>query len=237
MQRESQMIQKLVRHLPLVRVVMMVPKVSRVLFLVVHLLVVVRNKILNQRPLLNQMLHPRNQNYLLYQEGKVQLYIHQQTNNNINPSELLTPYLPSIPVLIGLSAMSYLLLKYFGMLRKARKRYRRAYEVSGPPPLEEQPLGHVGDQADGPHEYTLVKERKQPRSVPTGRKKQVGKRPVGQRTIIDIHLEILDECQREDVHSTREDFFEILVHEIMGSQFIKEEKVPKEDVPKQDVQS
>ncbi|ANQ08197.1 SICA antigen [Plasmodium coatneyi] len=48
------------------------------LILVVHLMVIVRNKILNQRPLLNQMLYPRNQNYLLYQEGKVQLYMHQQ---------------------------------------------------------------------------------------------------------------------------------------------------------------
>ncbi|ANQ08120.1 SICA antigen [Plasmodium coatneyi] len=124
---------------------------------------------------------------------------------------------------------------YFGMLHKARKRYRRAYEVSGPPPLEEQALGHVGDQADGPHEYTLVKERKQPRSVPTGRKKQVGKRPVGQRTIIDIHLEVLDECQKVELHSTKEDFFEILVQEFMGSEFIKEENVPEEQVPMEGV--
>ncbi|ANQ09337.1 SICA antigen [Plasmodium coatneyi] len=46
--------------------------------------------------------------------------------------------------------------------------------------------------------------------------------------IIDIHLEVLDECQQGDLHSKKEDFFEILVQEFMGSNFIKEENIPKE---------
>ncbi|ANQ08392.1 SICA antigen [Plasmodium coatneyi] len=47
--------------------------------------------------------------------------------------------------------------------------------------------------------------------------------------IIDIHLEVLNECEKGDLHSTKEDFFEILVQEFMGSELIKEEKVPSSD--------
>ncbi|ANQ06603.1 SICA antigen [Plasmodium coatneyi] len=152
----------------------------------------------------------------------------------------LTPYLPLAPVFLGMSAMTYLLWKYF-TLGKRRRRHRREEQLTSPN-LEEQHLDHVDDQ-DGPHEYASVKERKRPRSVTKGRRKQVGKR-VGHRTIIDIHLEVLDECQKGDLHSTKEDFFKILVQEFMGSEFMKEEKVqnsgfgfreknfvPKEQVP------
>ncbi|ANQ09274.1 SICA antigen [Plasmodium coatneyi] len=128
---------------------------------------------------------------------------------------------------------------YF-FLGKKRRRYKRAHQIRGHPTLEEQ-LHHVDDQADGPHEYTLVKERKQARSAPTGRMKgpikrgvslrRAGRRGVGHRTIIDIHLEVLDECQKVDLHSTKEDFFEVLVQEFMGSKFIEQEDVPKEQVP------
>ncbi|ANQ07710.1 SICA antigen [Plasmodium coatneyi] len=55
--------------------------------------------------------------------------------------------------------------------------------------------------------------------------------------IIDIHLEVLDQCQKGDLHSTKEDFFEILVQEFMGSKSIKEEDVPKEGVPGEEVSS
>ncbi|ANQ06544.1 SICA antigen [Plasmodium coatneyi] len=165
----------------------------------------------------------------------------QPVSNKIDPSELLTPYLPTIPVLIGTSVVSYLLWKYFFFLRKKRRRYGIAHEVRGPAPLEVQLPDHVDDQDDGPHEYTLVKERRQPRSLPTGRRKQVGKgtdgRGVGRRTIIDIHLEVLDECQKGDLHSTKEDFFEILVQEFMGCRFIKGETVPEDEFPTEHVPS
>ncbi|ANQ05994.1 SICA antigen [Plasmodium coatneyi] len=121
---------------------------------------------------------------------------------------------------------------YFGMLRKTRKRYRRAYQVRGPT-VQEELLGHVDDQADGPHAYTLVKERK-PRSTPKKRRKK--RVPVRRRRmIIDIHLEVLDECQKGDTKLLQEDFFEILVQEFMRSEFVKEEKVPKDQTPKEQV--
>ncbi|ANQ06090.1 SICA antigen [Plasmodium coatneyi] len=159
-------------------------------------------------------------------------------NKMDNPSQLLTPYLPTIPVLMGISITTYLLWKYFALPRK-RKRHRRAHQVSGPPSLGEQLLAHVDDQTDGPHAYTLVKKRRQPRSAPTrtkrSKKQSIGRPVVGRRTIIDIHLEVLNECQKGDLHLTKEDFFEILVQEFMGSNFIEEEKVPKENVPKRSV--
>ncbi|ANQ09093.1 SICA antigen [Plasmodium coatneyi] len=124
---------------------------------------------------------------------------------------------------------------YF-FLGKRRKRYRRAHQVRGPATLEEQLLDRV--DKGGPHEYTLVKERK-PRSASTGTKSPKERVPVrrgvGRCTIIDIHLEVLDQCQKGDLHSTKEDFLQILVEEFMGSEFIKEEKVPREDVPKESV--
>ncbi|ANQ06861.1 SICA antigen [Plasmodium coatneyi] len=125
--------------------------------------------------------------------------------------------------------------QYFGMLRKTRKSYRRTPKALGPT-LEQQIVDHV-DPVD-PHEYYIVKERK-PRSTPKTRRKRecpgrcrgVGRR----RMIIDIHLEVLNECQKSDLHSTKENFFEILVQEFMGSDFIKEENVLNECVPKEQV--
>ncbi|ANQ05725.1 SICA antigen [Plasmodium coatneyi] len=126
-------------------------------------------------------------------------------------------------------------LQYF-FLGKRRKRHRRAHQVSGSPPLGEL-LAHVDDQADGPRAYTLVKERRQRKSTPTGITKRPKKQGVGHRMIIDIHLEVLDECQKSDLHSTKEDFLKIIVEEFMGSEFIKEEKTREEVVPKEQVPS
>ncbi|ANQ08713.1 SICA antigen [Plasmodium coatneyi] len=52
--------------------------------------------------------------------------------------------------------------------------------------------------------------------------------------IIDIYLEVLDECQRGNLHSKKEDFLEILVQEFTGNGFIKGKNVPKEQVPRSD---
>ncbi|ANQ11094.1 SICA antigen [Plasmodium coatneyi] len=51
---------------------------------------------------------------------------------------------------------------------------------------------------------------------------------------IDIHLEVLDEYQKGDMHSKKEDFLEFLVQEFMGSNFKEGENAPKEQVPSSD---
>ncbi|ANQ09018.1 SICA antigen [Plasmodium coatneyi] len=165
----------------------------------------------------------------------------QRTVANLPPEQIdhaFLPYLPTIPTTIGIITMTYLLWKYFGLPGK-RERYRRAHQVPAATPRE-QIINHVDDQDDGLHAYALVKKRRQPRSVPTGRTKRPKKqgvdrrRGVDRRVIIDIHLEVLDECQKGDVYSTKEDYFSILVQEFMGSELIKEENVPKEQVPSSD---
>ncbi|SBO26077.1 SICAvar, type I (fragment) [Plasmodium knowlesi strain H] len=153
----------------------------------------------------------------------------QQTlENTVCPillTDLLTPFLPLAPVSIGLSAMAYYLWKYFGPLGKGGARFRRSpTEIPGSS-VQEQVYDHVQQEA-GPHEYRLVKERK-PRSVPTRTKRSGG---VNRRTIIEIHFEVLDECQKGDTQLNQKDFLELLVQEFMGSELMEEEQVPKEEV-------
>ncbi|SBO26558.1 SICAvar, type I (fragment) [Plasmodium knowlesi strain H] len=147
----------------------------------------------------------------------------------ILPMDFLTPFLPLAPVSIGLSAMAYYLWKYFGPLGKGGSRFRRSpTEIPGSS-VQEQVLDHVEEA--GPHEYQLMKERK-PRSAPT-RTKRSGR--VNRRTIIEIHFEVLDECQKGDTQLAQKDFLELLVQEFMGSEFMEEEQVPKELVPMEGV--
>ncbi|CAA9986267.1 SICAvar, type I [Plasmodium knowlesi strain H] len=164
----------------------------------------------------------------IFTESTKQTQIEKTLENTVCPillTDLLTPFLPLAPVSIGLSAMAYYLWKYFGPLGKGGARFRRSpTEIPGPS-VQEQVLDHVEEA--GPHEYRLVKERK-PRSVPT-RTKRSG--PVNRRTIIEIHFEVLDECQKGDTQLNQKDFLELLVQEFMGSEFMEEEEqVPKEEL-------
>ncbi|OTN66927.1 SICAvar type I [Plasmodium knowlesi] len=163
----------------------------------------------------------------LFTEPKNKKHMEETLENTvcpILPMDFLAPFLPLAPVSIGLSAMAYYLWKYFGPLGKGGQRFRRSpAEIPGSS-VQEQVLDHV--QQDSSHEYRLVKERK-PRSVPT-RTKRSG--PVNRRTIIEIHFEVLDECQKGDTQLNQKDFLELLVQEFMGSELMEEEKVPKEEV-------
>ncbi|CAA9988513.1 SICAvar, type I [Plasmodium knowlesi strain H] len=163
----------------------------------------------------------------LFKDPTKQTHMQQTLENTVCPillTDLLTPFLPLAPVSIGLSAMAYYLWKYFGPLGKGGPRFRRSpAEIPGPS-IQDHVLGHVDEGAA--HEYRLVKERK-PRSAPT-RTKRSGR--VNRRTIIEIHFEVLDECQKGDTQLNQKDFLELLVQEFMGSEFMEEEQVPKEEV-------
>ncbi|CAA9989797.1 SICAvar, type I (fragment), partial [Plasmodium knowlesi strain H] len=163
----------------------------------------------------------------LFTEPENKEHMEQTLENTVCPillTDLLTPFLPLAPVSIGLSAMAYYLWKYFGPLGKGGARFRRSpAEIPGSS-LQEQVLDHVEEA--GPHEYQLVKERK-PRSAPTRTKRSDR---VNRRTIIEIHFEVLDECQKGDTQLNQKDFMELLVQEFMGSELMEEEQVPKEEV-------
>ncbi|CAA9990857.1 SICAvar, type I (fragment) [Plasmodium knowlesi strain H] len=141
------------------------------------------------------------------------------------PSDSIHPYLPLVPSILGIMTITYFLWKYFGPLGKGGPRFRRSpAEIPGPS-VQEQVLDHVQQEA-GPHEYRLVKERK-PRSSPT-RTKRSGR--VNRRTIIEIHFEVLDECQKGNTQLAQKDFLELLVQEFMGSEFMEVEQFPMENV-------
>eukprot|EP00366_Plasmodium_knowlesi_P003721 XP_002261218.1 SICA antigen [Plasmodium knowlesi strain H] len=170
----------------------------------------------------------------LFKHDENKKHMQQTLENTVCPillTDILTPFLPLAPVSIGLSAMAYYLWKYFGPLGKGGPRFRRSpTEIPGSS-VQEQVLNHV--QQDSSHEYRLVKERK-PRSVPTGTKRS-GR--VNRRTIIEIHFEVLDECQKGDTQLAQKDFLELLVQEFMGSEFMEEEQVPLERVPIEELPS
>ncbi|CAA9990466.1 SICAvar, type I [Plasmodium knowlesi strain H] len=164
---------------------------------------------------------------MLKDNDRNQKHMEETLANTLCPillTDILTPFLPLAPVSIGLSAMAYYLWKYFGPLGKGGARFRRSPADIPGPSVQEQLLDHVEEA--GPHEYRLVKERK-PRSVPA-RTKRSG--PVNRRTIIEIHFEVLDECQKGDTQLNQKDFLELLVREFMGSELMEEEQVPKEEV-------
>ncbi|CAA9988686.1 SICAvar, type I [Plasmodium knowlesi strain H] len=163
----------------------------------------------------------------IFQDQPNKNHMQQTLENTVCPillTDILTPFLPLAPVSIGLSAMAYYLWKYFGPLGKGGPRFRRSPAQASRPSVQEQLLDHV--QPDSSHEYQLVKERK-PRSAPT-RTKRSGR--VNRRTIIEIHFEVLDECQKGDTQLNQKDFLELLVREFMGSELMEEEQVPKEEV-------
>ncbi|CAA9988181.1 SICAvar, type I [Plasmodium knowlesi strain H] len=168
----------------------------------------------------------------LFEDKQNKDHMEETLSNTVCPillTDILTPFLPLAPVSIGLSAMAYYLWKYFGPLGKGGGRFRRSpVEIPGPS-VQEQVLDHVEEA--GPHEYRLVKERKR-RSAPT-RTKRSGR--VNRRTIIEIHFEVLDECQKGDTQSNQKDFLELLVQEFMGSEFMEEEQVLKEEVLMEEV--
>ncbi|ANQ07257.1 Uncharacterized protein PCOAH_00019290 [Plasmodium coatneyi] len=124
------------------------------------------------------------------------------------------PYLPLAPAVFVISVMSYLLWKYFGMLRKTRKRYRRAAQIRGPS-LEQQIVDHV-EQQDGPREYTLkmfLWNRFQVQIPDLGRKDFVPK----------------EDVFKEQVPSSDSAFRE--------EDFVSKEDVPRAEVPKEQVPS
>ncbi|CAA9989796.1 SICAvar, type I (fragment), partial [Plasmodium knowlesi strain H] len=152
------------------------------------------------------------------------------TTNPTKTWDRLIPFVALAPATVAISIFSYLIWKYFAQLRKIRLYRRAPLRIPGPS-VQEQLLDHVEEA--GPHEYQLVKERKPP-SVPA-RTKRSARDPAGggrvnRRTIIKIHFELVDECQKGNTKLTQKDFLELLVREFMGSEFMEEEQVPKEEV-------
>ncbi|KJP84865.1 hypothetical protein AK88_05502 [Plasmodium fragile] len=116
------------------------------------------------------------------------------------------------PVLFFLSAVTvallgYSLWKYFAYLAKRRRTYRTVRDVPSPP-LDEEILEHL-QRGEPPPDYGY-KMVTQPASTSARRRRHPR---VNHRTIIELHLEVLHECDEAEWENVKEDYWNIVVEE------------------------
>ncbi|KJP84922.1 hypothetical protein AK88_05442 [Plasmodium fragile] len=140
----------------------------------------------------------------------------------INPSvppgltwEHVKWYIPAIiPAVVGIGVLAFFLWKYFAYLAKRRRTYRTVRDVPSPP-LDEDILQHLqrGEPPPPDYGYTMIRDRH-----PASTSERRGPRPprVHTRTIIELHLEVLNECEATEWENVKDDFYGILVEEFMG---------------------
>ncbi|KJP84946.1 hypothetical protein AK88_05424 [Plasmodium fragile] len=121
----------------------------------------------------------------------------------------LIKYVPAlIPAVVGIGLIALFLWKYFAYLDKRRRTYRTVRDVPSPP-LDEEILQHL-QRGEPPPDYghTMIRDR-QPASAAERR----GQRPprVHKRTIIELHLEVLNECEAAEWENVKDDYLQILV--------------------------
>ncbi|KJP86038.1 hypothetical protein AK88_04295 [Plasmodium fragile] len=125
-----------------------------------------------------------------------------------DPKDLI-PYTPAIiPAVVGIGIIAFFLWKYFAYLgHKRRRTYRTVRDVPSPP-LDDDILAHLqrGELPQPDYGYTMVT---QPAST-SGR----GRPPrVHKRTIIELHLDVLHECEATNWENVKDDYLQILVEE------------------------
>ncbi|KJP84928.1 hypothetical protein AK88_05437 [Plasmodium fragile] len=124
----------------------------------------------------------------------------------------LVPYTPVIiPAVVGIGVIAFFLWKYFAYLAKRRRTYRTIRDVPSPP-LDEEILDHLqrGELPPPDYGYTMVKDR-QPAST-SGRARPPR---VHRRTIIELHLEVLNACEATEWENVKDDYWQILVEQFM----------------------
>ncbi|KJP84850.1 hypothetical protein AK88_05520 [Plasmodium fragile] len=119
------------------------------------------------------------------------------------------------PVLFFLSALTvallgYSLWKYFAYLAKRRRTYRTVRDVPSPP-LDEEIWQHLqrGDLPPPDYGYTMIKDR--PPASTSARRRRHPR--VHTRTIIELHLEVLNECEAPEWENAKDDYLQIVVEE------------------------
>ncbi|KJP84854.1 hypothetical protein AK88_05509 [Plasmodium fragile] len=126
-----------------------------------------------------------------------------------DPKDLI-PYSPAIiPAVVGIGVIAFFLWKYFAYLAKRRRTYRTVRDVPSPP-LDEEILDHLqrGELPPPDYGYTMVTDRQPASTSGRGRSPRVHK-----RTIIELHLEVLNECGVAAWENVKDDYLQILVEE------------------------
>ncbi|ANQ10197.1 SICA-like antigen [Plasmodium coatneyi] len=111
--------------------------------------------------------------------------------------------------------------QYFGLFGPQKKRYKRMTQIPRPP-LEEHNDGTDLTISYAPHGYRMIKTRH-----PTHKVEMLSAEPIHRKlnktTIIDIHLESLNECPNQNHESelmSKGDFLQIIVEEFMKFGFM-----------------
>ncbi|KJP84862.1 hypothetical protein AK88_05507 [Plasmodium fragile] len=124
--------------------------------------------------------------------------------------EDVKPYTPAIiPAVVGIGVIAFFLWKYFAHLgHKRRRTYRTVRDVPSPP-LDEDILQHLqrGELPPPDYGYNMIRDR-QPASTSARRRRPPR---VHKRTIIELHLEVLNECEATEWENVKEDYLQILV--------------------------
>ncbi|KJP85381.1 hypothetical protein AK88_04981 [Plasmodium fragile] len=126
----------------------------------------------------------------------------------------LIPYTPAIiPAVVGIGVIAFFLWKYFAYLgHKRRRKFRTVRDVPSPP-LDEEILAHLqrGDAPPPDYGYTMVRDRRPTSATDRRRRRQPR---VHKRTIIELHLEVLNECEATEWENVKHDYLQIVVEEI-----------------------
>ncbi|KJP85428.1 hypothetical protein AK88_04931 [Plasmodium fragile] len=120
-------------------------------------------------------------------------------------------YTPAIiPAVVGIGVIAFFLWKYFAFLGQKRRRTYRTVRNVPSPPLDEEILEHLQRGAPPPdYGYTMLTDR-QPASTSDRRRRHPR---VHRRTIIELHLEVLNECEAAAWETVKDDYWKIVVQE------------------------
>ncbi|SCA59940.1 Pvstp1, putative [Plasmodium vivax] len=160
---------------------------------------------------------------------QMQNSLHTRSGRNSTPTEnksksaleedtSMFQYSSVIPVLVGFITVIFLLSKYtsFGLLfgnKKKERHHKKLQEIRLKPTHLEKTSNIIehDNLEDTKHEmydkYIMYRRGKR---IYTPKKKRNLK-----KTIIDIHLEVLDECQKDQWELNKRDFQEIILDEFM----------------------
>ncbi|KJP84853.1 hypothetical protein AK88_05517 [Plasmodium fragile] len=122
------------------------------------------------------------------------------------------PYTPAIiPAVVGIGLIAFFLWKYFAYRATRRRTYRTIRDVPSPP-LDEDILQHLqrGELPPPDYGYTMIRDR-QPGRLPADRRRRQPR--VNRRTIIELHLEVLNECDAAEWESVKEHYWKIVVEQ------------------------
>ncbi|KJP85166.1 hypothetical protein AK88_05209 [Plasmodium fragile] len=136
-----------------------------------------------------------------------------ETGGPFFPDLTADVFTATTPILLFVAAVTvallgYSLWKYFAYLgTKRRRTYRTVRDVPSPP-LDEEILEHL-QRGEPPPDYGY-KMVTQPASTSARRRRHPR---VNHRTIIELHLEVLHECEATEWENVKEDYWQIVLQE------------------------